>query len=591
MPWVQRATHSLHRFSAIWSPRTGSRQLTGIAISQRPSSIPAYPHANRAFAALGSQLSYKLAVGRNALGRQNLSRRTPTCSDLPHAQTMTVDSMRQPDTHADSTANATDTPYSVVNFYHLVEIANPYQVIAEHKLWVQGKDLAGRIYLSTQGINAQYSGLTADAEGYAMWLQQQDLFKDMRWSSFPVDSHHFPKLRLKFKQNLISLAGGMTRLPVTDPKARATPLAPHQWKQMLAGAQRIPPCHLKPADVASDPPETPNKGPETSNARLDASNRRPDSDAQSSGELHELQASAARLDVVVLDVRNDYEWDAGHFQGADRPQEEKFNETPTEASNSGSIPSNSDSIPSYLQGKAADTPVMMYCTGGIRCDVYSAHLRDKGFTNLYTLEGGIQNYLREEGHQLWDGSLFVFDGRMAVPSGDPEHQGQLVAAAPCAACGETASLPHMNCANIDCNKLFLACDQHKEEFAGCCSQACLEAPRLLRPPKQAGYYGNWTTYSSDDDVSKASMIEGRGSGRLARRRKRIDKMRAKEAIAREERHARKELVKAAMQSRQKQSDRQDENHDAQQLDAATQRMARLSMLRHQQHAQAQLTSV
>ena len=127
MPWVQRATHSLHRFSAIWSPRSGCRQLTGIAISQRPSSIPAYPHANRAFAALGSQLSYKLAVGRNALGRQNLSRRTPTCSDLPRAQTMTVDSIGQPDIHADSTANATDTPYSVVNFYHLVEIANPYQ--------------------------------------------------------------------------------------------------------------------------------------------------------------------------------------------------------------------------------------------------------------------------------------------------------------------------------------------------------------------------------------------------------------------------------------------------------------------------------
>ena len=55
--------------------------------------------------------------------------------------------------------------------------ASGLQVIAEHKLWVQGKDLAGRIYLSTQGINAQYSGLTADAEGYAMWLQQQDLFK------------------------------------------------------------------------------------------------------------------------------------------------------------------------------------------------------------------------------------------------------------------------------------------------------------------------------------------------------------------------------------------------------------------------------
>ena len=90
--------------------------------------------------------------------------------------------------------------------------------------------------------------------------------------------------------------------------------------------------------------------------------------------------------------------------------QENFNETPTEASSS-------DAIPSYLQGKDPNTPVMMYCTGGIRCDVYSAHLRDKGFNNLYTLEGGIQNYLKEEGHQLWDGSLFVFDGRMAVPSG------------------------------------------------------------------------------------------------------------------------------------------------------------------------------
>ena len=56
-----------------------------------------------------------------------------------------------------------------------------------------------------------------------------------------------------------------------------------------------------------------------------------------------------------------------------------------------------------------------------------------------------------------------------IDSGDPAHQGQLVAAAPCAACGQAASLPHMNCANIDCNKLFLACDRHKVGSTDCCA--------------------------------------------------------------------------------------------------------------------------
>jgi predicted sulfurtransferase len=64
----------------------------------------------------------------------------------------------------------------------------------------------------------------------------------------------------------------------------------------------------------------------------------------------------------------------------------------------------------------------MYCTGGIRCDVYSALLRQKGFKNLYTLDGGIQHYLKEEGNEHWNGSLFVFDGRMAI---NPALEGQL----------------------------------------------------------------------------------------------------------------------------------------------------------------------
>ena len=71
-------------------------------------------------------------------------------------------------------------------------------------------------------------------------------------------------------------------------------------------------------------------------------------------------------------------------------------------------------VPAYLASAPKDAPVMMYCTGGIRCDIYSAHLRRKGFTNLYTLEGGVHNYFKEVGGRGWEGSLFVFDARMAV---------------------------------------------------------------------------------------------------------------------------------------------------------------------------------
>ncbi len=70
--------------------------------------------------------------------------------------------------------------------------------------------------------------------------------------------------------------------------------------------------------------------------------------------------------------------------------QDEFNETPTEASGRGDLPA-------ALQGRSPDTPVMMYCTGGIRCDIYSAYLRGKGFENLYTLEGGVHNYLRQNG--------------------------------------------------------------------------------------------------------------------------------------------------------------------------------------------------
>jgi predicted sulfurtransferase len=127
----------------------------------------------------------------------------------------------------------------------------------------------------------------------------------------------------------------------------------------------------------------------------------------------------------------------------------------------------------------------MYCTGGIRCDVYSTFLRQQGFESLYTLEGGVQNYLESEGSAGWNGSLYVFDDRMAVSAeqllGD-ETDGAMPSATPCALCGAQPDLPHINCANVDCNLLFIACKSCKERLKSCCCEDCRDnAPRLLRP--------------------------------------------------------------------------------------------------------------
>ena len=384
-----------------------------------------------------------------------------------------------------SAAAAEDQDFVVINFYHLVDIERPHEVIKEHKEFLENLDVRGRIYFSEQGVNAQFGGPRKDAVAYADWVTKtQPLFEGVRYDvkMDAADGHQYPRMRIQYKPNLISLAGGMSSLPVTDPSARATPLAPSEWHRML-------------------------------------------------------QHGVDGKQPLVLDVRNSYEWDAGHFVGAQRPLEDEFNETPTEA-----LPMD---VPAYLQNADPNTPVMMYCTGGIRCDVYSAYLKKKGYNNLYTLEGGVQTYMKQEGLDKWNGSLFVFDGRMAIrPNKDEEAP--LEAAAPCAVCGGTAELPHANCANIDCNKLFLGCPECKTQLSGCCCESCMDAPRLLRPAKTAGQYGNWTQYVKGEDNAAQAMTTGRGEGRIARRRKRQQVLKEKEQAKRVLKVERRRHAKEAM---------------------------------------------
>eukprot|EP01025_Chloroclados_australasicus_P051584 TRINITY_DN6010_c0_g1_i1.p1 TRINITY_DN6010_c0_g1~~TRINITY_DN6010_c0_g1_i1.p1 ORF type:complete len:493 (+),score=12.11 TRINITY_DN6010_c0_g1_i1:90-1568(+) len=382
-----------------------------------------------------------------------------------------------------------ESEFCVINFYHLIDVSEPKAVVESHKNYISNNhlDLRGRIYISSQGVNAQFGGIKQNAIQYAEWVKQQLQFQGMMYQVFAASDYSFPKLRLQYKPNLISLMGGMKRLPLTNPTRRASHITPVQWQEMMQ--------------------------------------------------------HASKDNTIILDLRNNYEWDAGHFSGAQRPEENHFNETVEDMS--------------LLQGVDKDRRIMMYCTGGIRCDVFSTVLREKGYSNLYTLSGGIQNYLQQE-KQHWEGSLFVFDSRLAVSpenisKGRAEAQ-KCQAAVNCQMCGQNpGELPHLNCANIDCNKLFVACKYCKKQFKGCCSAQCQQAPRLLRPFKEQGNYGNWVQYSSDEEGDMLPGIVdkikgGRKMGRAARRRRRKKLQIQRHQEQREVKLARKTIAKHAMET-------------------------------------------
>ncbi|OEL19298.1 Rhodanese-like domain-containing protein 8, chloroplastic [Dichanthelium oligosanthes] len=313
-----------------------------------------------------------------------------------------------------------DARFVVVTFYKFVPLEDPRAEVASHLHFLQGRDIHGRIYLNEQGINAQYSGPRKDAVAYADWVKKDHRFCDMLVQTSPaLTGHAFPRLKLRYKPSLVQFEGGRLDLPLLDPKMRATPLTPSEWKERLEARACL--------DVSS------------SEASGDTSGRR----------------------LLLLDVRNDYEWDVGHFEGAQRPNVDCFRSTSFGLS--GEVEDPSDPLNGVDREK---TDILMYCTGGIRCDVYSTILRKKGFRNLYTLEGGVSNYLKAEGPAGWVGNLFVFDGRLSLPPATfrqrpwPSEDEAAVEkerwVGRCYACGsEVVELRHRNCANIDCNRLYL----------------------------------------------------------------------------------------------------------------------------------------
>lgn len=289
--------------------------------------------------------------------------------------------------------------YWVLAYYIFTPIDNPEEEVAKHKRFFKGRDVTGRIYISHQGINGQMSGAKEDAYAYMHWMHEDARFREME---FKVHKHHenaYPRMTVKVRKQLVAMDKDV------DLSKRGLAVSSKEWKEMLENRDE---------------------------------------------------------DLILIDVRNNYETEIGCFEGAILPPLETFREFPQFARD---LKASRD---------PKKTKVMMYCTGGIRCELYSALMKEEGFDTVYQLQGGVIKYGLEVGADHWIGKLFVFDDRLAVSLGENEGNEIIGSCLHCKALSDT----YYNCANMDCNKLFLCCSTCLHELKGCCHESCCSSIRL-----------------------------------------------------------------------------------------------------------------
>ena len=164
--------------------------------------------------------------------------------------------------------------------------------------------------------------------------------------------------------------------------------------------------------------------------------------------------------TIIVDMRNHYEFEVGHFERAIQVPSDTFREQ---------LPMAADMLKD-----AKDKNIIMYCTGGIRCEKASAYMLHQGFKNVFHLEGGIINYANQIKEKnlpsKFHGKNFVFDNRLGERITE-----EIIAK--CHQCGKPADT-HVNCANEGCHLLFIQCDECKEKYDGCCSTACQDVIHL-----------------------------------------------------------------------------------------------------------------
>lgn len=285
--------------------------------------------------------------------------------------------------------------YQVLLYYKYIPIDNPEEVMLAHKEFGKIHNLKGRIIIAKEGINGTLEGTVADTQAYEQWLTTDPRFSDMWFKRSPGTGSAFPRWSVKVRPEIVSL---------------------HLGEEDFNPAEFTAP-HL-PAE-----------------------------------KLHEWLEQGE--DLVIIDMRNQYEMKVGRFANSVLPPLNNFRDL--------------RQVVDDLQ-EFKDKKVVPICTGGVRCEKASGYLLKKGFKDVYQLEGGIVTYMEKFPMGHFKGKLYVFDNRlvMGMPGGEQQE-----VIGKCDICG-TPSERYINCANQACHDHIIICDTCVEK-SPTCSKACEEA--------------------------------------------------------------------------------------------------------------------
>ncbi|KXH87229.1 rhodanese-related sulfurtransferase [Sporosarcina sp. HYO08] len=288
--------------------------------------------------------------------------------------------------------------YRVLLYYKYVHIEDPVEFANAHLAFCKEIGLKGRILVGTEGINGTCSGTVEQTDAYMKELTSDERFSDIVFKIDETDGHAFKKMHVRPREEIVNLS---LEDDIDPNELTGKRLSPEEWfKQMQ------------------------------------------------------------EEDTIVIDARNDYEYDLGHFRGSVRPDIENFRDLPQWMRENKEM----------FEGKK----ILTYCTGGIRCEKFSGWLVREGYEDVSQLHGGIAMYGKDPvaKGQLWDGQMYVFDERIAVPINQVEH----VVVGRDHFDGEPCER-YVNCANPECNAKILCSEENEHFYMRSCSDECRTHPR------------------------------------------------------------------------------------------------------------------